>query len=76
VGAKPAHWSYQAMSRLEVAGCSAMAHRNLETQGNKMKNVAQQIFYSPIWPKSTPVCLDDAAEEICQKMTKSVGRLP
>ena len=55
------------MSRLEVAGCSAMAHvRNLETQGKKSQNVAQQTFYSPIWPKSTPVCLDDAAEEICK----------
>jgi hypothetical protein len=58
------------MSRLEVAGCSAMAHRNLEAQGNKMQNVAQQTFYSPIWPKSTPVCLDDAAEEICKKNDK------
>ncbi len=44
-----------------------MAHKKLETEGKEMKNVSQQTFYSPIWPKSTPVRLDDNAEEICKK---------
>jgi hypothetical protein len=44
-----------------------MAHKKLETEGKEMQNVSQQTFYSPIWPKSTPVRLDDNAEEICKK---------